>query len=187
MGCSSSWTAPVWIFFHRLRVFRKRSSVNPAQGSKPCQQTCSSIFHGSTGPARSLLQHHRVTASFGHPPALCEMPHGGTSASPWSMSCSVTWALALGAPPLLPHSPWCLQSCYSHILSLLFVFVFIGVLFYSNMLPQVNTSAAEGSALPSSGCVLPPAGTGFIRHGQSFCPLFTKEKPSPLQNLATQI
>lgn len=51
------------------------SSVDPAHGHTSCQQPCSSSFQGFTGPARSLLQCYGVTASFGHPPALCEVLH----------------------------------------------------------------------------------------------------------------
>ena len=54
--------------------------MGPPWVYKPCQKTCSGVgssLHGSTGPARSLLQHgapHGVTASFRHPPALAWGP-----------------------------------------------------------------------------------------------------------------
>ena len=43
---------------HRLQFLVNCSSVGPPQGHKCCHQTCSNVgsIHGSTGPARSLLQ-----------------------------------------------------------------------------------------------------------------------------------
>lgn len=79
------------------------SSVDPAHGLKSCQQAFSSSFQGSTGPARSLLQCYGVTASFGHPPALCEVLHALQGPHhALHHGCSTTLALAPGAPPLPP-------------------------------------------------------------------------------------
>jgi len=84
MGCSSSRTAPAWVFPTGCSLSGTGCpSVGPPWGHKPCQQTClgmGSSLHGSAGPGRSLLQHgapHVVTASLRYPPALGWGPFHG--------------------------------------------------------------------------------------------------------------
>jgi len=127
--------------FHGVQSFRNRllqcglpmgSQVLPANllqhgllfpwGYMSCQKPA---------PARAC---HWVTASFGHPPALVWGPPqasggfllnhgppwaaGGQPASPWSLSRAAGESLLWRLEPLLQR-PWCLQSCFSHIFSLL--------------------------------------------------------------------
>ena len=124
-------TAPAWV---------PRGVTSPA--SKPA----SAWAPLSTGPrVRRSCQEpaparasHGVTASFGHPPAPAWGPPraaggyllhrgppwaaGGQPASPWSSPWaageSLLWCLE-HLLPLLLHRPRCLQSCFSHIFSLL--------------------------------------------------------------------
>ena len=136
VGCRSSWTAPAWVASMGCSPSgRGCSSIGPPGGKKSCQQTRSSVgsyFHGSTGAARSLLQHGLSmgpTASFGHPLTLAWGPPwtvggyllqhgppwaaGGQPASPWSSSQaagekSLLLCLEHLLPLLLLHWPSCL-------------------------------------------------------------------------------
>jgi len=84
MGCSSSQTAPVWVLSMGCSPSGTGCSSRGSSpcSHKPCQQNCSSIgssFHGSTGPARSLLQFRLSTRS--QPPSgnhllWCGIHHG---------------------------------------------------------------------------------------------------------------
>jgi len=118
--------------------------VGPPRGPKPCQQTYSSMgssLHGSAGPGRCLF--HR-----GPPWAA-----GGQPASPWSSSLaagekSLLWHLE-HLLPLLLHRPWYLQSCFSHIISLLtlhchFTAVFFPLLKY--VIPEALPPSLIGLA-----------------------------------------
>jgi len=97
------------------------------------------------------------------------------SAPPWtSMGCAGTAWSSPGAAgeshlPLLLHWPWCLQSCFFHIFSLLYP---LKVLTLPPLLTCVFTEALPlllmGLVLVSVGSVLEPAGTGSVRHGGSF-------------------
>jgi len=152
----------------------------------------------STGPqvlagACSAWAPHGVTASFRHPPApvwgpfhglqveICSildlhrlqgdsLPHhslhqelqGKTLCSDISGTSSPSFCTDLG----------CLQSCFSHIVSLLslhcsFITVFF-FLFLQYVITQALPPSLIGWALASSGSILAPAGTGYIRHGGSF-------------------
>ena len=143
---SRSSPAPAWGPTHGRQSFMIFSSVSPSHGVQIFTK-CSSVgpFHrvqsikngllqcgsppGATGPARKLAPAravHGVTASFrAHPPAPAWGPPraaGGQPASPWSSPWaageSLLWRLE-HLLPLLLHRPRCLQSCFSHIFSLL--------------------------------------------------------------------
>jgi len=96
-----------------------------------------------------------------------------------STGCRGTSALAPGAPPPPPlHRPWCLQSCCSHIVSLLSqaaVFYCTAVFSLLNcVIPEPLPPLLMGLALASSGSTLELAGIGSIRHGgRSFWQLLT--------------
>jgi len=111
---------------------------------------------------------------------------GGQPASPWSSSRAAredSLLRYLEHPlPLLLNCPWCLQSCFSHIVSLLSldcclpaVLGFFHLLKY--VIPEALPPSLIGSALASGGSVLEPAGTGCIRHGGSFSHLLTEATP----------
>ena len=123
--------------------------------------------------------------------------HSGTpwtaerqTASPWSSSQAVRedsllWRLKHLLHPLLLHWPWCLQSCFFHIVSLLSTAVspqyfFLPLLKY--VITEVLPPLLICLVLASGGSILEPASTGFIRHGGSFSQLFTEATPisSPL-------
>jgi len=129
-GCSPSQTAPAWVpSMGRSPPGTGCSSVGPPWGHKPCQQTCSGVgssLHGSTGPARSLLQSGLPMGSqlpSGIHLLQCRVPSMGyrwRSAPPWtSMGCRGTACLTMvfimgcrgklsapvpGAPPPPPYS-----------------------------------------------------------------------------------
>jgi len=143
---------------------------------------------------------HGVTASFRHPPAPAWGPFsmgyrwrsaplwppwttGEQPASPWSSSGVVREGSLLRhfghlLPPFLLHGPWCLQSCFSHIVSLLFLTAvsprvcFLPFLKY--VIPEAPPPSLLGLALGSGRSVLEPAGTGFIKHRASFWQLLTE-------------
>jgi len=183
MGCSPSGTGC--------------SSMVPPRSHKPCQQTCSSVgssLHGSTGPGRSLLQHGLPTGSqlpSGIHLLWCGVPSMGyrwISAPPWtSMGYGETTCLTtvfitsckgrLSAPasraPLPPLSSLTLVSAQlflSYRLTLLSTLP-LHHRFFVPLLKYVVTEALPpsliGLALASSGSILEPASTGFIRHGRS--------------------
>jgi len=157
--------------------------VGPLRGHKSCQQTCSSMgssLHGSTGPARSLLQHwlprhHRLL--WAHPPALAWTNMGCRGTASLTMvfitGCRGTSALAPGTPPPPPSSltlvfvEWFL----SHILTPfsccnLTLCIFFPLLKY--VITEALPASLMGLALANSGSVLEPAGIGSIRHRGSF-------------------
>jgi len=183
--------APAWV---------PHGVTSPA--SKPAPGVGSSL-HGSAGPGRSLLQHgarHGVTASFRHPPApawgpfhglqvhICStvdlhglqgdnLPHHGLHHELQGKSlCSDISGTSF---PLLLHRPWCLQSCFFHIISLLSPHCCFTTGFFLPLLKYVITELLPLSliGLASGRSVLQPAGTGFIRHGGSFWQLLTEATP----------
>ena len=158
MGCSSSCTAPPWVPSMGCSPLGTGcSTMGPPWGHKPCQQTCSSMgssLHRSCQVPAPAWVLHRVTASFGHTPALSWGPSWATGgyllhcgppwaaegqpaspwSSPWAAEESLLWCLER-LLPLLLHWPWCLQSCFFHVFSLLpqlllhgSFFVFLNVL-----------------------------------------------------------
>ena len=168
------------------------------QGHKSCQKPA---------PAWSL---HRVTASFGHPPAPAWGPPWaaggyllhrgppwateGQPASPWSSPGaageSLLWHLE-HLLPLLLCWPWCLQSCFSHIFSLLspaanrpdFFFPFL------NMLSQRHyLHCWWAQPWPAAGRSRSWLALGLSDMGGIFWQLVTEATPvaPPYQNLATQ-
>lgn len=115
--------APVCGPSHRLQFFTNCSCAGPLQGLKSCQQTCSSVgsyFHRPTGLARSIhpfwcgvLQRAKVDICY-------TMDHYGHTCLTMVLStgCQGISPLAPGAPlPSFFNWPWCLESCFSHILS----------------------------------------------------------------------
>jgi len=139
--------------------------VGPPRGHKPCHQTCcgvSSSILGATSPA------HEACSSTGSPQChslLWASACSGVWSLPWAagrylLHRGPPWAAgtqpappwsAPGASgesllghlehllPLLLHQPWCLQSCLSHIISLLSLLLFphsLGFLPFLNMLSQ---------------------------------------------------
>ena len=112
-------------------------------GHKPCQQSCSSMGSLlSTGPhilpgVCSNAGSPWDAACFGHPPAPAWGPPraaggdllyhgppqaaGAQPASRWSSLWAGGESLLQCLELLLPllHGPWCLQSCFSHMFSLL--------------------------------------------------------------------
>lgn len=123
--------------FHGVQSFRSRLfQCGSSMGS--WQQTCCSVGfslqrHRSCKEPALVWACHRVTASFGDPLLQCGVLHrlqvdvcssvnryghmSGTAASPRAALESLLWCLEQLL--LLLHQPWCLQSCLSHIVSLL--------------------------------------------------------------------
>ena len=123
-------TTPVWVH-HGITS----PASKPALGWDPL----SPWVHRSCQEPAAARTPHGVTTSFRHPPAplwgpLCaaggDLLHrgppwatGGQPASPWSSPQAAGESLLRYLEHLLPlllHWPWCLQSCFSHIFSLLF-------------------------------------------------------------------
>lgn len=156
--CSSSQTAPAW-------VFSRARSPSGTDFSAPhtvnsCHQTCSG--HG-------LLSQHmlpRDSSSIGFP-QVNSLPQAstcsnmrsstgcrGTAASPWSAPQaageSQFWHMdQLLSLPL--HGPWYLQSCFSHVFSLLSP-VAISLLQY--LFPLLNQVIPEALRLSLTGLAL---------------------------------
>jgi len=110
----------------------------------------------------------------------------GQPASPWSSSQAARENSLLqhleNVLPLPLHWPWYLQTCFSHIVSLLSLNChFSQQFFFLPLLNYVITEALPpsliGLALASSGSILELAGTGSIRHGGSFSQLLTEATP----------
>ena len=146
------------------------------RGHKPCQQTCSGVgssFHGSAGPARSLLQHgalHGVIASFRHPPA----PAWGSFHWLQVDLCSGAWSTFSPSPSLTLMS-----AELFHIFSLSAANAVMQVFspFLNCVVPEVLPPLLMGSALASSGSVLELAGTASVGHRGSFSQLSTEATP----------
>jgi len=83
--------------------------------------------------------------------------------------------------PLLLYSLWCLQSCFSHMVSLLS----LDCPFTTGFFPLLKCVITEtlppllmiGLALANRGFVLELADIGFIRHGGSYLQLLTEATP----------
>jgi len=141
---------------------------------------------------------HRITASFRHPPApvwgsfhglqveICStvdlrglqrdnLPHHGLH---HELQGKTLLRCLEHLLPLLLHWPWCLQSCFFHIVSLLSLHCCLTPSFFFRFLkyviPEVLPLSLNGLALASGGSVLERAGTGCIRHGGSFSQLLTE-------------
>ena len=136
---SHSSPAPVWGPSHERLSSTNCSSMGPPRGHKSCQQTCSSVgssLHRSCQEPAPAWAPDGVTVSFGHPPALAWGPPWATGGDllhrgpPWAAWAQPTspWLSPQAAGesllqrlghflPLLLHWPWCLQSCFSHIVS----------------------------------------------------------------------
>jgi len=167
--------------FHGVQPFRNRllQSGSPV-GSQANLIQCvllSPRVHRSWQEPAPARASHGVTASFGHPPALAWGPSWaaggyllyrgppwaaeGQPASLWSSSWaaaeSLLWHLD-HVLPLLLHGPWCLQSCCSHIVSLLLPTAvaqgFFPLLKY--VMLEVLPLLLMSSALASSRSVLEP-------------------------------
>ena len=93
--------------------------------------------------------------------------------------------LVPGAPhSLLLHRPWCLQSCFLHVFSLLPPSCWTAV--FTLSITQAEPVCPTGSALASSRSVFEPTGTGSVWHGgSSWCLLTEATSAAPrYQNLA---
>jgi len=81
--------------------------------------------------------------------------------------------------PLLPHQPWCLQSCLSHIF--LAVSLTAAAQCFLPFLKYLTTVAPPASLtglpLGSNGSILEPAGTGSVGGRGSLWCLLTKSTP----------
>jgi len=152
------------------------SSTGSPQGHSFLQaSTCSSVGSLPRGAGGYLLHHGPPSAAGGHP------------ASPWSSPCTVGESLLQHLEHLLPlllHCPWCLQSCFSHTVSLPSIRCCCSTPGFPSLLkyiiPEVLPPLLMGSALASSGSILELAGIGSVRHRGSFC-RFSKQPPcSPL-------
>jgi len=147
MGCSSSRTTPVWVLStERSPSGTGCSSVGPPvphRVTSPVSKPAPAWYPLSTGPQVLPGACSSVGSLWGHsllgvyPPApVWDPPQaaggyllhrgppwaaGGQHASPWSSSraagAPLLWCLKHLLPPL--HRPWCLQSCFSHVCSLL--------------------------------------------------------------------
>ena len=157
MGCSSSQTVPAWVLSTGCSPsgadWPTGSQVLPANllqcGPQPCAVTSTCSCMGSSTGCRWI------------------------SAPLWtSMGCRGTAYLPL------PHRPLCLQSCCSHIFSLLSACScccaanFFPLLKY--VIPEALPPLLVGLAMASSGSVLEPAGIGSVGHRRIFPQLLTE-------------
>ena len=192
MGCSSSQTPPVWVRHGATSPASKPApvwaslSVGPqvlpgACSSASCPQghsllwasTCSSV--GSSMDCSGSLLHGEPPCAAGRQPALLQGLQGNLCSGAWSTS----------SPSFFTDLVVCrvvsLTSAHSSLWLQVVYQVFFTLLSY--VIPEALPLFLMGSALVSSGSVLEPAGTGFIRHGGSFWQLLTEATPiapSPL-------
>ena len=95
----------------------------------------------------------------------------GQPAPPWSLPQAAGESLLQCLEHhllLLLHWPWCMQGCFSHVVSLLsscFCAVFLPFLKY--VITEVLPALLRGSPLASGGSVLKPAETVSVQHGGS--------------------
>jgi len=160
----------------KIRTGRSLSNYRHGQ-NKPLQQTCSSA--GS--PQGHSLFSGTPCSGVGSSPGCgwgpaplwtfmgCRdsLPHHGLLHGLQGTSAPVPGA----PPPLLLHRPACLQSCSSHVVSLLSLLLpchrFLPLLLKS-VIPEVLPLLLMDSALASDGSTLELAGIGFIARGRSF-------------------
>ena len=182
--------APLWHPSHGRQPSTNVSSVGPSHWLQ-FFVNCSSMGYLPRGAVlqeqpTSAQSSHGVTVSFGLPSAPARGPPraasgyllhcgplwaaGGKPASPWSSPWAagepLLWSLE-HLLPLLCHWPWCLQSCFFYIFSLLSpLAVLFPILKY--VITEVLPPLLMGLALASSRSILELAGTGFIGHRASF-------------------
>ena len=181
MGCRSSQTAPAWVPSTACSPSGADcSSVGPPRGHKSCQKTCSvgSSLHGSTGPARNLLQWGLPTGS--QPPSGIHLFRHGVLHGLQVDICSTVDLHELQGDSLphhgLPHGlqgnlcsgTWSISS--SSFFTDLGVCRVVSLTFQSSLccrfpllksvLPEALPPLLMGSALASGRSILEPAGIG---------------------------
>jgi len=111
---------------------------------------------------------------------------GGQPASPWSSSRAAREGSLLRRfghllpPPsslTLVSAELFLSDHLTHLSSLHFHQRVFFLPFLNYVIPEALPQLLIGLALASSGSILEPAGTGFIRHGGSFLQLLTEVTP----------
>ena len=132
----------------------------------------------------AAVQDAPQTAVWLSAPLGCSMGCRGQPASPWSTSPAAGESVLrrLEHPlPLLLHWLWCLQSCFSPIVSLLSPATiavrqgFFALLKY--IIPEELPLSLMGLALASGGSVLEPVGVGSIGHRGNLRQLLTEATP----------
>ena len=221
---SHSAAAPAWGPTHERQSSMNCSNVGPFHGVQsfrnrllPCGSPTGSqvlpanllqhgllSLHGSTGPARSLLQHGLPTGSQSLlgiqllQSGVLSMGYRWIPAPPWtsmgwrgtacltvvgSMGCRGISAPARGTlPPALFFTDFSVcrvvSLTYSHFsLPAAVLQDFFPLLYY--VIPEALPPSLMGLTLASSGSVLETAGIGSIGHGESFWQLLTKNNPVP--------
>ena len=146
---------------HRLQFFINCSSAGP--------------FHGVQSSRNRLHHRGRPWAARGQPASPCS--------SPCTAGESVFRRLEHLLPTLL-HWPECLQSCFSHIFSLL-----SPPATFSPLLKHIIAEALPllliGLALASGESILELVGIGFIRRRGHFWQLLTEPTPVSLPTTKT--
>ena len=121
MRYSPSGTAPAWVP-HGVTNLLHRGLLSPQVLPGACSSMgspwCHSLVWASSCSGMGLFLVCRWVSA----PPWISMGCGGQPASPWSSpraaGKSLLWCLE-HLLPLLLHWPWCLQSCFSHIFSLI--------------------------------------------------------------------
>lgn len=167
--------------------FRNCFKVGPLWGHKSCQETFSPQTQRSF---QDLVQHGALPQAAGRfvlPSCRPPCAPGGQSAS----LCPASWAAGKSQLqylehllPLLLSWLWCLQSCFSHIFSVLTSLAAIAspqqLFLLKYVIPDILLPWLKVSGLASG--ILEPAGIVFARHGVSFHQLL-KEEAIPVASL----
>jgi len=172
---------------HGVQRFTNCSRVGPPWGHKSCQKTCSTLcssLHGTTGPARSLLQHRLPTVS--QPPSgihllLCGVLHGlqvdissttdlhglqGGSLPHRGLLHGLQVNLCSGACTTCSPSFFTdLGVCRVVSLTKSHSFLWLQIPHLKYVLTEALPLSLMGSALASGGSVLELAGIGSVGHG----------------------
>ena len=141
LTCFHAWSVPAWVPSTAYSPSGiECSNVHPPWGHKSCQKTCTSVgssLHGSWqepapawashGQGNSLLWAFMCGVLPGLQVDICSAMdlHGQQGTACLTMVISTGWGESLlwglkHLHPLVLHSPCCLQSCFSHIVSLLY-------------------------------------------------------------------
>jgi len=156
--------------------------MGPPWGHRSCQQTCSSMgfsFHGSTGPARSLLQHgppmgsqpplgiHLLRCGVLHGLQVDSLPHYGLLHGLQGSLCSSAWNAS--SPYFFTDLGVCRVVSLTYSLSYC-SYCCTGLGFFPLLkcvIPETLPPSLTGLVLASAGSVLEPAGIASVGHGEA--------------------
>lgn len=177
--CSSSQSAPASLPWHAVL---QEQTPELHTGSIPAIKPAPAWAPHSTHDSKRFFQHGLPTGS--QPPSGIHLNSAppwpsrgcrGTAASPWfapwtegNLS-SGTW---ISSCPLLLHGPWCLQSCFSHVFSLLSP---AAIVLLQYLLPLLQQGYPRGATVVTDGL-----GPGSAGHGEASGSFHRNHSCSPL-------